>query len=480
MTPTSKKLPLLLCGLLAACAVGPDYQRPSAETPAAYKENQGWKEAAPKDRVPKGKWWQVFNDPQLDALEERLSISNQNIRQAEAQYRLARAQAQGARAAYYPGVNANLGVTRGVSAGGGKVSPPVETTRTLSLDASWEADLWGRVGRGVEAGEASAEASAADLENVRLSAQAELAQDYFLLQTADAQKRLLDATVTAYEKTLQLTQNLYAAGVGSAVDVAQAETQLKTARAQALDIGVQRAQLEHAIATLIGKTPAEFSLPPFEHLAKTPSIPVGLPSELLERRPDIAAAERRVAAANAQIGVARAAFFPALTLSAQGGFNSTAASNWLTAPNRFWAIGPALAQTLFDGGLRRAQSEQAEAAYEGSVAAYRQTVLGGFQEVEDNLAALRILQDEASAQNDAVQAARKSVTLTTNQYRAGTVSYLNVMTMETLALNNERSALSIQGRRLTACVVLIKALGGGWETAAKKDAPTDDARLSQK
>lgn len=466
-----------LPGLLAACAVGPDYERPAAPAPAAYKENAppenaapaGWKTAEPRENLAKGEWWRIFGDPALDALEAELGLANQNIRFAEAQYRQAHAQANAARAALFPSLAANLDLSRGRAASGNSGNSAVQTNRTLSLDASWEADLWGRVRRSVEAGEASAEASAADLENVRLSAQAELAQDYFLLQINAAEKRLLDATVAAYAKTLELTRNLYAAGVGSAADVAQAETQLKTARAQAIDVDVQRAQLEHAIATLIGKPPAALSLPAATRLAELPAIPVGLPSQLLERRPDIAAAERRVAAANAQIGVARAAFFPTLMLSAQGGFMSNAASDWLTAPQRFWSLGPALAQSLFDAGLRRAQNEAAEAAYDATVASYRQTVLAGFQEVEDNLAALRILELEASAQNDAVQAARKSVTLTTNQYRAGTVSYLNVMSAETIALNNERTALTLHGRRLTAAVTLIKALGGTWTPATPQD-----------
>jgi NodT family efflux transporter outer membrane factor (OMF) lipoprotein len=469
----------LLClaalpGLLAACAVGPDYERPAAAAPAAYKENAppendapaGWKAAEPQEDLAKGDWWRIFDDAGLDALEAELGIANQNIRLAEAQYRQARAQANAARAAFFPSLATNLDISRGRAAGSNP-GGAVQTSRSLSLDASWEADVWGRVRRSVEAGEASAAASAADLENIRLSAQAELAQDYFLLQINAAEKRLLEATVAAYAKTLELTQNLYAAGVGSAADVAQAETQLKTARAQAIDLDVQRAQLEHAIATLIGKPPAALVLPPATRLAELPAIPVGLPSQLLERRPDIAAAERRVAAANAQIGVARAAFFPTLMLSAQGGFMSNAASDWLTAPQRFWSLGPALAQSLFDGGLRRAQSEAAEAAYDATVASYRQTVLAGFQEVEDNLAALRILEHEAAAQNDAVQAARKSVALTTNQYQAGIVSYLNVMSAETVALNNERTALTLHGRRLAAAVVLVRALGGGWRATQR-------------
>ncbi len=445
--------------MLAACSVGPDYVRPDVETPAAYKESGNWKVGEPGDHLSHGKWWEVFNDPKLDALEEQVNISNQNVHVAEAQFRLAQALAQGARAGYFPTVSGNLASNRSHAPSG---TGTTTTSHSLSLDASWEPDVWGRVGRLVEANEAGAQASAADLESVRLSAQATLAQDYFLLRVSDTQKRLLDDTVAAYEKSLALTKNRYAAGVATRVDVVQAKTQLKTTQAQTIDLGVQRAQLEHAIALLAGKPPSTFSIEPAPLVASFPAMPVGVPSELLERRPDIAAAERRVAAANAQIGVAKSAFFPSLTLSASGGYASSSLANWLTLPNRFWSVGPAIAQALFDGGLRKAQSEQAMAAYDASVASYRQTVLGGFQEVEDNLAALRILEQEAKVQGEAVQAARQSVILTTNQYKAGTVSYLNVITVQATALANERTAADILGRRLVASVLLVKALGGGW------------------
>jgi len=449
--------------MLAACTVGPDYVRPDVEAPAAYKETGNWKVGEPSDHLPRGKWWETFNDPKLNALEEQVNISNQNVHVAEAQFRQAQALAQGARAGYFPTVSGNLSSNRSHApssavAGAGATN----TNHSLSLNASWEPDVWGRVGRLVEANEAGAQASAADLESVRLSAQATLAQDYFLLRIADAQKRLLDDTVAAYEKSLKLTNNRYVAGVATRVDVVQAEAQLKTTQAQAIDLGVQRAQLEHAIALLVGKPPSTFSIEPAPLVASFPATPVGIPSELLERRPDIAAAERRVAAANAQIGVAKAAFFPSLVLSASGGYESSSLANWLTLPNRFWSVGPAIAQALFDGGLRKAQSEQATAAYDASVASYRQTVLGGFQEVEDNLAALRILEQEAGVQNEAVQAARQSVVLTTNQYKAGVVSYLNVVTVQATALANERTAADILGRRLAASVLLVKAVGGGW------------------
>jgi NodT family efflux transporter outer membrane factor (OMF) lipoprotein len=342
-------------------------------------------------------------------------------------------------------------------------------------NASWELDLWGRVRRGIESGEATWQASAADLESVRLSAQAAVAQNYLALRIADVQRRVLEDTVAAYKRSLELTQNRYAAGVAAKVDVVQAEVQLKSAQAQLVDIGVDRALLEHAIATLVGEPASSFSIARAPLAAKLPEIPAGVPSELLERRPDIAAAERSVAAANAQIGVAQAAFYPTLTLSAAGGFRSTSFADWLTAPSRFWSLGAALAQTIFDGGLRRAVSDQAIAAYDGQVAAYRQTVLTGFQEVEDNLAQLRILEEEARYQDEAARGALVSVELTTNQYKAGIVSFLNVIAAQTIALNNERTAVNVQGRRLAASVALVKALGGGWDAGA-----LEEIRLSKR
>ena len=458
--------------LLASCTVGPNYVRPTADTPAAFKEMEGWKTAQPRDQELRGKWWETYNDPLLNELEERVSVSNQNLAQATAQFRQARALVQSARAGYLPTVSAGASATRSQSPSGfvgqnqNLNSHGASTSYTLSLDAVWEADLWGRVRRTVESNEAGAQASAADLEALRLSIQAELAQNYFQLRALDAQKQLFDDTIAAYQRSLTLTQNQYAAGVAAKVDVIQAQTQLRTTQAQALDIGVQRAQLEHAIALLIGKPASNYSLAAAPITATPPALPVGLPASLLERRPDIAAAERRMAAANAQIGVAKAAYYPSLTLSASGGFQSTSFSNWLTAPSRFWSLGPALAQTLFDGGLRRAQTDQAIAAYDANVAGYRQTVLTGFKEVEDNLAALRILEEEAAIQNEAVQNARQSVALTTNQYKAGIVSYLNVVTVQATALANERAAVDILNRRLAASVLLITALGGGWDASA--------------
>jgi NodT family efflux transporter outer membrane factor (OMF) lipoprotein len=482
--------------LMTGCVVGPDYVRPTVIAPAAYKEIDGWKVAQPQDDAIRGAWWEVFGDPQLNALEAHVSLSNQNLAVAEATYQQARALVREARASYFPTLTLGLGYTRfrdsetfGKSAGGrssagtsssgassagassagafvGGGSGNTLSNFQLGLDFSWELDLWGRIRRTVESEQASAQASAGDLESARLSFQAELAQDYFLLRTLDAQKRLLNETVAAYEKSLEITKNQYASGVASQADVVQAETQLKTTQAQAIDVGVQRAQTEHAIAMLIGQPASNFSLPAAPLTATPPPIPIGVPAELLERRPDIAAAERRVAEANAQIGVAEAAYYPTLTLSASSGLESSSLSQWLTAPSRFWAVGPSISETVFDGGLRRAQTDFARAGYDASVGTYRQTVLTAFQGVEDNLAALRILDQEAQVQDEAVRDAQQSVTLTTNQYKAGTASYLNVITAQTIALTDETTAVQIRGRRMSAAVLLIQALGGGWNASA--------------
>ena len=458
----------ILALALAACAVGPDYQRPEAAVSAAYKEAVGWKVAEPRDEASRGDWWEIFGDPKLFALIESIDISNQNVLLAEARFRQAQALAAESRAALFPTLDANASITRSRSPTGvvgGTTAGRIIDNRSVALNSSWEIDLWGRLRRALESSAASAQASAADLAAARLSAQAELASNYFQLRVLDAQKQLLDDTVTAFDKSLELTRNRYAAGVAAKVDVVQAETQQKSTLAQAIDTGVQRAQLEHAIAILVGKPPSEFSIAPVPLAVTMPRVPLGLPSELLERRPDVAAAERRAAAANAQIGVAKAAYFPSLTLSASGGFRSASAADLFTTPSRFWSIGPALAQSIFDAGLRRAQTEQAIAAYDATVAQYRQAVLAGFQEVEDNLAALRILEEEAKVQEDAVRAARESVLLTTNQYKAGIVSYINVVTVQTTQLSNERTAVGILGRRLVAAATLVKALGGGWSAA---------------
>ena len=452
--------------LVTGCVVGPDYTRPTVITPDAYKEVEGWTVARPQDEARRGAWWEIFADPQLDALAAQVSVSNQTLAVAEAQFRQARALVREARAAYFPTVTLGIGYTRSrqsATLGGVKTATtgPVSTF-TAPLDVSWELDLWGRVRRAVESNAAGAQASAADLETSRLSLQAELAQDYFQLRALDAQKQLLDITASAFQKSLELTRNRYEGGVASRADVAQAEAQLKTTQAQAIDVGVQRAQLEHAIAVLIGRPPSSFSLPEAPLAATPPTIPVGVPSELLQRRPDIAGAERRVAAANAQIGVAVAAFFPSVTLGVSGGLESGSVSEWFTWPSRVWSVGPTISETVFDGGLRRAQTDQARAAYDATVSAYRQTVLAGFQEVEDNLAALRILEEEAAAQDAAVKAAGQALSLITDQYKAGTVSYLNVIVAQTTALSNEITAVQILGRRMVAAALLVKALGGGW------------------
>ena len=462
----------LVLSALAACAVGPNYVRPAATTPPAFREISGWKTAQPADTRIRGQWWKVYNDPLLDSLEAKVDVSNQNIVQAEAQYRQAQALVMAARAAYFPTIGVGVSFARSSQStttvsgfGVGSIRRTESSDYSLPVSASWEPDFWGKVRRSVESNRANAQASAADLATARLSLQTQLAQDYFQLRTLDTQKKLLDSTVSLYKESLALTTNRYNAGIVSEADVAQADTLLKTTEAQDIDLGVQRAQLEHAIAVLVGTPAPDFSVPPLPLTTSPPAIPVGLPSELLERRPDIAAAERRVAAANAQIGVAEAAYYPSITLSASGGFQSSSLSKWLTWPSRFWSFGPSLGWTIFDGGLRHAQTKEARAAYDASVAAYRETTLVAFQEVEDNLAALGILGQEADTEDAAVKAAKKSTEIATNQYKAGVAAYLNVITAESAELGNEKTAINIQGQRLNASVLLIKALGGGWDAS---------------
>ena len=447
---------------LAGCMVGPDYQRPDVETPAAFKEAGAWKAAEPADEKPRGSWWEAYGDEELNALVAKVAISNQNVLSAAAQYRQAVAVLEGARASYFPTLGTSLAGTRAQSltAAPATTASPATNTVKFSLSASWEADLWGQIGRAVESSDASAQASAADLGAALLSAQATLVQTYFQLRTTDAQIHLLQATVVAYERSLEITKNRYEAGVAGRVDVAQAEAQLQSTRAQTLDLGVQRSQYEHAIAVLIGKPPAEFRLEAKTDVPTLPPIPAAIPSALLERRPDIAGAERRTAAANAQIGVAQSAFFPALTLGASGGYQNDALSGLVALPHRFWSLGPTLALTLFDGGARSAQKSSAAATYDKAVATYRQTVLSAFQEVEDNLAALRILGEEEGVQKAATRSAEEALALTQNQYIAGTVSYLNVVTAQATALTAQRSEIDILGRRLIAHGTLLKALGG--------------------
>jgi NodT family efflux transporter outer membrane factor (OMF) lipoprotein len=450
---------------LAACKpVGPDYVRPTLPAPAEYKGLAGaWKPAQPGDSLPRGKWWEIFGDSTLNALADRVDPANWSIREAEARYAQAQAALRQARAGLYPTITASGSARRSRlysdSRGAG-------SDYELGVDAAWEPDFWGRVRRGVEAGEAQAQAAAADLESVRLAAIASLVQNYLLLRTVDEQARLLAETVATFERSLKLTMNRYKVGVAGKSDVVQAETQLRSAQAQLLDVGVQRAQLENAIAVLVGVSPAELSIAAVDATPKLPPIPTGLPSELLQRRPDVAAAERRVAAASARIGVAESAMFPSVNLTASGAISSTTFPELLRAPTLFWALGAAAVQILFDAGERRAVTDQARAALDAEAAFYRQTVLTGFQEVEDNLAILRILEEEAKLQADAVASARESVKLTENRYKAGTAGILEVIVVQQIQLNNERTEVGILGRRLVAAVQLVKALGGGWDARA--------------
>jgi NodT family efflux transporter outer membrane factor (OMF) lipoprotein len=466
---------------LCACAVGPDYVRPEAPAATTYKEGIGWKVATPQDAVLRRDWWKMFGDPQLDALVEQVDVANQNVRVAEAQWRQAVAVVSEARSALFPTVAANGTGARSRSPS--LANAPVASTGpvnvySVSLNAAWAPDFWGGVRRTVESDVASAQASAADLANARLLAQSQIALDYFLLRTVDAQRQLLQETVAAYTRTLELTRNRYAAGVAAKVDVVTAETQLRSTQAQAIDFGVQRAQLEHAIAILTGKPPSEFAIAPLRLDTSIPPIPLEIPSELLQRRPDIAAAERKMAAANAQIGVATAAYYPSVAFSGAYGYRSSSWANVFNAPARFWSLGAAIGETLFDAGARGAVVDQARAGYDANIAGYRQTVLTAFQQVEDNLAALRILEEEAAAQEDAVKAARESTELTLNQYKAGTVSYLNVIIIQAAQLNNESAAVRIQGQRLAAAVALIQALGGGWDVSDLAEADSPATRSS--
>jgi NodT family efflux transporter outer membrane factor (OMF) lipoprotein len=461
---------------VTGCVVGPNYQRPSVTVPPGYKESGGTATQASNQNFQE-KWWEIFGDPQLNALEEQIRISNQNLKASGAQYRQARALVRFYRAEYYPTGTVNPSLTRTKYSDN---KPPVSALSGVTYNdfllpgnLSYEVDAWGRIRRTVESARASAEASAADLATVNLSVQAELAEDYFELRSADAQKKLLDSTVSDYEKSLQLTENRHTGGLASDLDVQQARTQLETTRAQDTDVGVARAQFEHAIAVLIGKPPSTFSLAFSPVSGPPPTVPLGLPSQLLQRRPDVASTERQMAAANAQIGIAKAAFFPSITLTASGGFESGSLGTLLQGPGLFYSLGAAAAETVFDAGQRRANVQEQQAAYDQTVANYRQTVLGAFQDVEDNLAALRILEDEAKTQDVAVDAARRSVILSTNQYKGGVTDYLTVLTAQSAALADERSAVDILRRRMDASVLLIKALGGGWDVTA--NVPRADA-----
>jgi NodT family efflux transporter outer membrane factor (OMF) lipoprotein len=460
--------------LLGGCTVGPKYVRPAVQSAPAYKEltpsdyaqTDGWKVAQPKDDTLRGKWWEIFGDPQLNALEEQVSISNQNIAAASANFLAARAVVKEARASYFPTVTAGLAVTNSrTSTGGNQYSATRGTPATyysMSYDASYVPDLWGKIRNNVKSSVYNAQATAADLENVRLTAQADVAVYYYELRSYDSLKRSYDGTVTAYREYLDLTRARFETGIDSDESVAQAETQLETAQAQATDLGILRAQYEHAIALLVGKTPSAFSLPLEPLKTNPPAIPIGVPSQLLERRPDIAATERLVAQANAQIGIAKAAYFPALTLGASAGFNSSSLSSWLSWPSRFWSVGPTLAQTIFDGGLRKATVEQYRAIYDAQVANYRETVLAAFQQVEDNLASIRILSQEIQQQSAAVKSAERNLALATERYKLGIDPYLNVITAQTTLLSNQTIETNLRMKQMTASVQLIEALGGGW------------------
>ena len=448
---------------LAGCAVGPDYHRPALDVGAQYRQADGWTQVHATDVKLRLDWWLLFNDPVLDTLMQDVLVSNQTIAQVEAQYRQARALLRESQSAFFPVAGVGADVSRSRS---GQSDPQREYS--LSGNVSWEVDLWGRIRRGVESDQAQMLASQADLAATRLSVQSTLAQTYFQIRSSDAALRLLAQTITAYERSFQITRNRLQAGVVSPLDVASAQVQLENARAQLQALERQRRQLENALAVLLGKAPSQFRLEEARTSVSIPLIPAGLPAQLLVRRPDVVAAERRMAAANAEIGVAQAAWFPDLVLSAQGGFRSGQWAQWLTAPFSFWSVGPALAATLFDGGARSARVDQARARYDAEVAAWRQTALSALQEVEDYLVALASFEQEQGMQGRALAAARESLRLTRNQYEAGLIDYLSVVQVEASALSAEREAIDLGAQRLIASVQLIAALGGGWEGAGSE------------
>jgi NodT family efflux transporter outer membrane factor (OMF) lipoprotein len=475
-------LPAIAVLQICGCTVGPNYKRPAAEVPTAYKELGNWKQAQPNDQNLGGNWWEMFQDPQLNALEAQVNVSNQNLKAAEAQYTQARALLRYNRAAYYPTI------TAGANASRTKISnnrPPKLSTNGVTyndfqipFELSYEVDVWGRIRRTVESYREQAQASAADLATVNLSMHAQVALFYFQARVLDAEEQLLSATVTEYEQALELIQNRYAGGIASDLEVQQATTQLETTRAQAIDVGVARAQYEHAVAILIGKPPADFSLAALPLTTPPPPIPAGLPSELLERRPDIAAAERRMASANAQIGVAKAAYYPTISLSGTGGFESGTLGTLISGPGALWSLGGSAVAPIFDAGRRRANVDIAIAAYQQTVANYRETVLTGFQQVEDSLAALRILENEAQVQDRAVIAARNYLDLANTRYTGGVTSYLEVTTAQSAALSDELTAVSILGRRMVDAVTLVQALGGGWDRSSLPDRPECCGKLT--
>ena len=458
---------------LAGCTPGPRYQRPTAVVPPAFKEQppadfkeaQGWKQAQPNDGQIKGKWWEIYNDPDLNALEEQVAINNQNLLQAEAQYREATAAVRIVRSGLYPTVSTAPSITESRTSPNTGGAGGMRSAFSLPITASWEPDLWGNIRRSVTAAAAQAQVSAADLENARLLYQSQLAQDYFALHGLDRDIELLMRTVKSYAEYLELTRNRFTGGVASDLDVAQAESQLYAAQTELTDFGVVRAQLEHAIAVLTGQPPAALTVAAKTLTMIPPPVPIALPSALLERRPDIAANERLAAAANEQIGIAEAAFFPALTLAATAGLQASRITTWLSWPSRFFSVGPTLAETIFDAGRRRAQVSQNLAAYDAAVAAYRQSVLTAFQQVEDSLSTLRILAEESVVADQSVKSADRALAVSTAQYKAGTTAYLTVLTAQATALAAERTQIDLLTRRHEASVQLVVNLGGGWDTS---------------
>lgn len=471
----------LCVALLSACTLSPDYHRPEFATPAQFKQAEGWTQANPSDAIARGAWWEIYGDPGLNALVEELNRNNQTVAQYAAQYRQAQALVRSSRGALFPSLDLSVGKTRSAQGTGSSSSSlsnnssGIRNTYNAQLGVSWEIDLWGKLRETLNADEASAQASLADLAAIRLSLQSELVQNYLQLRVIDEQKRLLEATVAAYARSLRMNENQYRAGVAGPDAVAQARTQLKSTEADLIDLAWQRAQYENAIAVLLGKAPADFALADSKRIPALPQIPVTLPSQLLERRPDIASAERNVMSANASIGVARAAYFPDLSLSMSGGYSSSSFSNWIELPNRYWSVGPSLAMTLFDAGRRGAEVDRTVAVYDQTVAQYRQAVLDGFKEVENYLVQLKVYGDEAVVRQEALDAARESLRLTENQYRAGLIGYLDVVNVQTTALSNERSVLTLLQGRLVASVQLIAALGGGWD-AQQAFAEADDSQ----
>ena len=472
--PTARRAPALAalaCAmLLAACSTPPAYERPAVDLPAAFKEGSGlqgqdsgvWQTALPMDSVPDD-WWTLFQDETLNTLQRQAAAANQNIALSVARLRTARAAVDSSRAALMPTLGASAGSTRARAGTGADGSAQVGTTQSVGLAAGWELDLWGRLSGGVDAARASAQASADELAALRLSVAASVAQTYFSVRAAEAQGQLLRETLDAYQRSWDLTRNRYQAGVASSADVAQAEAQYKSTQAQLIESQISRAQLEHALAAFTGQAPGNFTLPPSAELPTPPLVPAQLPSRLLERRPDIAAAERRVAAANAQIGVARAAFFPDITLSASAGYRGASLGSLFSASNLVWSLGPALAATLFDGGARAAAVESARASLDQAAATYRQTVITALQEVEDNLVAGASLEREQAVQVEAVAAAQRALNVVNNQYRAGTVAYLNVLSAQAQVLSAQSSLISVRNRRLAAVTTLLKNVAGRWE-----------------